>query len=126
MAVFYKISLEGGESTDLTLNLGALSELSKRDKPVVDRYFYFYKRLQKKDADFNELEMGEILYIAYRAAHCKQDSTECMDLQEFLNVLTDDREELGRVFSQLFGVAQEKKQASPMPSNGRHQKRRGK
>ena len=80
MAVFYKISLEGGESTDLTLNLGALSELSKRDKPVVDRYFYFYKRLQKKDADFNELEMGEILYIAYRAAHCKQVSTECMNL----------------------------------------------
>jgi len=121
MAVFYKISLEGGESTELTLNLGALSELSKREKPLVDRYFYYYKKLQQKGADLNELEMGEILYIAYRAAHCKDD--DCMELQDFLNVLTDDREELGRVFGQLFGQ-QEKKQAFPMPSNGRPGKRR--
>jgi|GEM_PF-804033 len=121
MAVFYKISLEGGESTELTLNLGALSELSKREKPLVDRYFYYYKKLQQKGADLNELEMGEILYIAYRAAHCKDDA--CMELQDFLNVLTDDREELGRVFGQLFGQ-QEKKQAFPMPSNGRPGKRR--
>ena len=121
MAVFYKISLEGGESTDLTLNLGALSELSKREKPLVDRYFYFYKRMQQKGAEINELEMGEILYIAYRAAHCREDS-ECMDLQEFLDVLTDDRAELGKVFGQLFGQ-QEKKQAFPKPSNVRHGKR---
>lgn len=111
MATFYKISLDGGETTDLTLNLGALSELSKRDKPLVDRYFYFYKKLQQgkpnEPIDLNELEMGEILYIAYRAAHCTSD--DCMTLQEFLTALTDDREELGTVFSRLFGQ-QEKKQ----------------
>lgn len=123
MAVFYKIKLDTGESADLTLNLGALSELSKRDKDLVDRYFYFYKRFQKKDADLNELEIGEILYIGYRAAHCKDDVADCMSLEEFLYVLTDDREEIGRVFGQLFGQ-QEKKQGFPMPSNGRRGKHR--
>ena len=122
MATFYKISLDGGETTDLTLNLGALSELSKRDKPLVDRYFYYYKKLQQgnpnEPADINELEMGEILYIAYRAAHCTSD--DCMTLQEFLSALTDDRMELATVFGRLFGQ-QEKKQGFPQHSG----KRRG-
>lgn len=105
MATFYKISMQNGTKTDLTLNLGALAELSKKNKPLVDRYFALYKKLQKNE-DFNELEMGEIFYIAYAAAHAKE---ECMEMSEFLYELTDNRVEMGNVFQQLFGT-QEKKQ----------------
>ncbi|MCQ2499746.1 MAG: hypothetical protein MJ117_00195 [Lachnospiraceae bacterium] len=118
MAAFYTISMQGGEKEKLTLNLGALAELSKKEKPLVDRYFELYKKLQKNE-DFNELEMGEIFYIAYAAAHVKED--EHMEMAEFLYELTDDRTEMGRVFQQLFG-AQEKKQNFQKPSRKQRRK----
>lgn len=119
MAVFYEISMENGQSEKLTLNLGALMELSKKDKPVVDRYFALYKKMQSNNADFNELEMGEFLYIAYRAAHVKDE--QYMELEDFLYQMTDNRVEMANVFKKLFG-ASGKKPGSPMPSGKRHGK----
>lgn len=107
MAIFYDITMENGESEKLTLNLGALMELSKKDKPLVDRYFELYKKMQTKNPDFNELEMGEFIYIAYRAAHVKDDSY--MEIEDFLYQITDDRVELAKTFKRIFGM-QEKKQ----------------
>jgi hypothetical protein len=57
--------------------------------------------------------MAELIYIAYRAANSARD--DCMDLDTFLNSMTDNREEIGHVFMQLFGV-QEKKQGFAPPS----------
>lgn len=119
MAVFYDISMEGGQKEKLTLNLGALYELSKKDKPLVDRYFELYKKMGAKDHDFNELEMGEFLYIAYRCAHVKDE--EYMGIEDFLYKVTDSRIEIGNIFKVLFGV-QRKKQGSPMPSGKQHGK----
>lgn len=119
MAVFYEISMEGGQKEKLTLNLGALMELSRKDKPMVDRYFELYKKMGSKNPDFNELEMGEFLYIAYRCAHVKEEDH--MEIEEFLYQMTDNRVEIANVFKSLFGTNR-KKQGSPMPSGKPHGK----
>ena len=113
-------SSDDGESLDLTLNLGALFELSKKDKAMTDRYFELQRQVQKDPNSLTELDMGEFLYIAYRCAHVKED--DYMDYEDFLYKLTDSRQEMGVVFRKLYG-AQEKKQGSPMPS-GKQQRRR--
>lgn len=118
MAKFYQISTQDGNKIDLTLNLGALAELSKSRKDLSDRYFELYKKMQGKNAGLNEVEMGEVLYIAYACAHVGEDIP---DLITFLHNLTDNREEFGRIFQQLFGI-QEKKQNLQQPS--RKQRRR--
>lgn len=117
MAVFHKISTSDGETMDLTLNLGALFELSKKEKALTDRYFDLQKQVQKDPQSLTELDMGEFLYIAYRCAHVKDE--DCMAYEEFLYKLTESRQEMGEVFKKLYG-AQEKKQGSPMPSGKRH------
>lgn len=120
MAVYHKISTSDGGSIELTLNLGALFELSKKDKPIVDRYFELQKRTQKDRDSLTEFDMGEILYIAYRCAHVKEDDP--MEIGDFLYLLPDSREEMGDVFKKLYG-ATEKKQGSPMPL-GKQRKRK--
>lgn len=119
MALFYEISMEDGQKEKLTLNLGALMDLSRKDKPVVDRYFEIYKKMGNKNSDINELEMAELLYIAYRCAHAKDD--QYMTMEDFLYKMTDSRVEIGNVFSKLFGT-NGKKQGSPMPSGKQHQR----
>ena len=73
MTKFYQISTQDGNKIDLTLNLGALAELSKSRKDLSDRYFELYKKMQGKNAGLNEVEMGEVLYIAYACAHVGED-----------------------------------------------------
>ena len=115
MSVVHKMKTSDGGTIDLTLNLGALFELSKQDKSLTDRYF----ELQKKDQNkLNEFDLGEFLYIAYRAAHINE---ECMTLEQFLYSLPDSRQEMSDVFIKLYG--QEKKQAFPRPSGRRHDKK---
>jgi hypothetical protein len=120
MAVFHKISTNDGESMELTLNLGALFELSKKDKALTDRYFELQRQVQKDPNSLTEFDMGEFLYIAYRCAHVKDE--DYLEYGEFLYKLTDSRQEMGEVFRKLYG-AQEKKQGSPMPSGKRHGKK---
>ncbi len=117
MATFYKISMQDGRKEDLTLNLGALAELSKKKKDVSDRYFELYKKMQTNEG-ITEIEMGEIIYIAYACAHVND---EIMTLTDFLYDLTDNRKEIADVFQQLFGM-QKKKQGSVPHS--RKQRRR--
>lgn len=119
MAIYYDISMDDGHKEKLTLNLGALLELSKRDKPVADRYFELYAKMQTKKHSFNELEMGEVIYIAYRCANLKNEDP--MSLEDFLFSMTDSRVEIANTFSRLFGT-QEKKQAFPMRSGKQHRK----
>lgn len=120
MATIYEISMQDGSKEKLTLNLGALAELSKKRKDLSDRYFYFYKKIQSKQG-LNELEMGEVLYIGYACAHIREDGFEPMSLEDFLWNVTDSREEIGNVFQKLFGV-QEKKQNFQKPSRKQHGK----
>lgn len=116
----YQISMDGREPAKLTLNLGALYALSAKEHDLWERYNAMYTKLQNRKTPINELEMAEMIYIAYRCANITSDD-EPMTLQEFLTDMTDSREEIGKVFQQLYGV-QEKKQAFPMPS-GKRQKR---
>ena len=116
----YKLTMDGRDPVKVTLNLGALYALSASEHDLWNRYNELYTRLQQKKVGITELEMAEMIYIAYRCANITSDE-EPMSLQEFLTDMTDSREEIGRVFQQLYGV-QEKKQAFPMPS-GKRQKR---
>ena len=118
----YKITMEDGSQESVTLGMGALAELSRRQPEVYQRYRSLYKQMNSGDVD--ELSAAEFIYIGYRAANVLRD--DCMDLGTFLDNMTDDREAIWNTFGQLFGM-QEKKQASGMPSgrpHGKNKKRR--
>ena len=102
----YEITMDGRDPVKLTLNLGALYVLSASEHDLWDRYNALYTKLQQRKVAITELEMGEMIYIAYRCALLGSDEKP-MTLQEFLTDMTDSREEIG---------VQEKKQAFPMPS----------
>ena len=118
MAV-YKITMEDGTQESVTLGMGALAELSRRTPDLYQRYRSLYRKLGAGE-DIDELEMAEIIYIAYRAANPGKD---CMEKDEFFNAMSDDREAMGNVFMLLFGV-REKKQGSVMPSSRQRGKNR--
>ena len=115
----YEITMDDREPAKLTLNLGALAALSVEDHDLWVRYNTLYKKIQRNEAP-DELEMGDLMYIAYRCAALHGEG-EPMSRMEFLTALTDDREEIGNVFQKLYGV-QEKKQAFQKPS-GKQRKR---
>ena len=114
--------MDNGEPAKLTLNLGALYALRAKEPELWDRYTYLTKTIEKKKDAFSELEGAEMIYIAYRCANVGSDE-EPMTLEEFLCEMTDDREEMGRVFQQLMGV-KEKKPDFQMPSGKQHGKKR--
>lgn len=102
----YEITMDEREPAKLTLNLGALADLSVNEHDLWVRYNTLYKKIQKNETP-DELEMGELIYIAYRCAALHSEEP-VMTMQEFLTALTDDREEICNVFEKLYGV-QEKK-----------------
>ena len=109
----YEITMDDREPAKLTLNLGALADLAASEHDLWVRYNTLYKKIQKNETP-DELEMGDMIYIAYRCANLHSDEP-VMTRQEFLTALTDNREEIANVFEKLYGV-QEKKQVSQMPS----------
>lgn len=109
----YEITMDDREPAKLTLNLGALADLAASEHELWVRYNTLYKRMQKNET-LDELEMGEMIYIAYRCAALHSDGAP-MTMQEFLTAMTDDREEMAGLFQKLYGV-QEKKQDFRKPS----------
>ena len=107
----YKITMGDGSQENVTLGMGALAELSRRQPEIYKRYRSLYKQMNGGEVD--ELGAAEFIYIGYRAANVMRD--ECLELAEFLDKMTDDREEIWNTFGRLFGM-QEKKQASATPS----------
>lgn len=77
--------------------------------------------MNSKGSGFNELDMAEMIYIAYACAHPDEAIPE---KNEFLMEITDSRQILGEVFQQLFGV-QKKKQDSQMRLNRQQRRRQG-
>ena len=116
----YKITMEDGSQENVTLSMGALAELSRRQPEIYQRYRSMYTDMNKGDVD--ELKAAEFIYIGYRAANILRD--DCMDLNAFLDAMTDDRNEIWTTFGQLFGM-QEKKQGSAMPSARQRGKKHG-
>ena len=116
----YKITMEDGSQESVTLGVGALAELSRRQPELYQRYRSLYSIMNKGNVD--ELNAAKFIYIGYRAANISRD--DCMDLDAFLNAMTDNREQIWKTFGQLFGM-QEKKQDSVMPSARPHGKNRG-
>lgn len=103
----YKITMGDGSQENVTLGMGALAELSRRQPEIYKRYRSLYKLIGNGE-DIDELVMAELIYIGYRTANSSRE--DCMDKETFFEAMTDSREEIGKVFMQLFGV-QEKKQA---------------
>lgn len=102
----YEITMDGREPAKLTLNLGALADLSQSEHDLWVKYNTLYKKIQKNESP-DELEMGDLMYIAYRCASLHSED-EPMSRIEFLTAMTDNREEIADVFQKLYGV-QEKK-----------------
>lgn len=109
----YEITMDDREPAKLTLNLGALADLAASEHDLWVKYNMLYKKIQKNETP-DELEMGELIYIAYRCAALHSDEP-VLSLAEFLTAMTDNREEIGDVFQKLYGV-QEKKQGFQMHS----------
>ena len=119
--VYHKLMMADGRFENVTLNLGAIAELNKRNKPLADMYFDKYKEMQKKGEDFNELDMATFIYIGYACAHLDE---ELPPFEEFLTGVTDDREELATTFNNLFGGVKKKQNSrqhsgKPPRRNGR-------
>jgi hypothetical protein len=113
---FYELPMDGREPVKLTLNMGALADLSASDHELWQRYNTLYTKMQNmgpKDS-FNELEMGELMYIAYRCGMLHSNE-QPMTKSDFLYAMTDDRAAIGQVFQALYGV-QEKKSDFQRPS----------
>ncbi len=115
---FYNLTMDEGEPVKLTLNNGALFRLSKENHELWERY----NELRRKE-DMDELEIGEFLYIAYRCAATYFEG-EPMGLQEFLESMTDSRQEQANLVKCMYGM-QEKKEPFPNRSARRQGKRRG-
>ena len=117
--IYHKLPMADGSEVDLTLNLGALAELNKKNKRLADRYFELTNKMNEKSSGFNEFDMAELIYIAYACAHLNEDIPE---KNEFLMNITDSRQIIGDVFKALFGV-QEKKRDSQKPLKRQHTRR---
>ncbi len=119
--VYHKLLMADGRFENVTLNLGAIAELNKRNKPLADLYFPKYKVMQKKGEEFNELDMATFIYIGYACAHPDEDIP---PYEEFLMDITDDREELATTFNNLFNSTK-KKQDSVMHSGKPRRRKNG-
>ena len=97
------IKLMDGRAVDATLNFARLRKLSVKHKEL-------YKRYQKiiSSTTYDELSIAEIVYTAYVCANI--DSDDIMDIEEFLENLTPNREE-------LFDIYQNKLQPRVDPKN---------
>ncbi len=108
----YEITMEDGHKEKVTLNMGALADVSAKNHEMWEKYNSLYKKLQK-ERSLTELEMAKLIYIAYYCAHVHED--EIMTETEFLHSMTDSRQEIGELFQKLYGV-KEKKQGFQTPS----------
>lgn len=95
---YVEIELEDGSTVKATLAYIHLLHLKTHDKAVYDRY---NKIMTKGPQD--ELEIVTVLYAAYLCA-CVAEGylDEAMTEEEFLTVMSPDREYAGQLLSQLY------------------------
>lgn len=94
---YVNIELETGETVKATLAYIHLLNLKNNDKEAYDRY---NKIMTKGPQD--ELDSVYILYVAYLCALIADGSfDEAMTEEEFLSVMSPDREYAGELFTQL-------------------------
>ena len=82
-----------GTKTELTLTFYKLYQLKAKDKAMYDRYM---KIMSKKETE--ELEMIELLYIAYVCAHLGE---ELMTEEEFMILCGSDRKAVLNAVTEL-------------------------
>ena len=111
---FKTLILNTGEKIELTLSYYRLYLLKSKNEKEYKRY---NSLIMGKFEE--ELEMVEIIYIAYLCANLKSDK-ETYTFEEFLQYLPDDRETISGIFVELIGT--KKKEGSPMPSSSRRTK----
>ena len=94
---YIDIELETGETVKATLSYIHLLHLKNNDKEAYDRY---NKIMTKGPQD--ELDSVYIIYVAYLCALVAEGSfDEAMTEEEFLSVMSPDREYAGELFTQL-------------------------
>ena len=83
-----------GTKTELTLTFYKLYQLKAKNKKAYEGYM---KIMAKEDAD--EIEMCQLLYIAYLCGHL--DEEEVLKEEDFIELCGSDREALGNAVSDL-------------------------
>lgn len=94
---YIDIELETGETVKATLAYIHLLHLRNHNKEAYDRY----NKIMTKGVQ-DELDSIYILYVAYLCALVAKDNfDEAMTEEEFLSVMSPDREYAGELFTQL-------------------------
>lgn len=95
---YVDIELETGETVKATLAYIHLLHLKNHNKEIYDRY----NRIMTKGPQ-DELEIVSVIYTAYLCAMIANDDIEeAMTEEEFMSVMSPDREYAGQLLSQLY------------------------
>lgn len=85
------IKLTDGNAVDATLNFARLRKLSVKHKEL---YKHYQKLVSGQAVD--EIGIAEIIYVAYVCANLDSD---IMDIEDFMELLTPNREELMDIYA---------------------------
>lgn len=104
---YVDIELETGETVKATLAYIHLLHLKNHNKEIYDRY----NRIMTKGPQ-DELEIITVIYAAYLCACVANDEIEeAMTEEEFLSVMSPDREYAGQILTQLYNPKKAKASA---------------
>ena len=117
MAV-YDFIMGDGTREKITLNMGALADLSRTQRPLYDEYNRI-RRMKAEDVD--DMTMARLLYIAYRAANVHEEDP--MEEDAFFREMPDSREAWSDAINMLMGTREKKPDSAP-PFKKRHGKGR--
>lgn len=101
----YTFEFCDGTTTEMTLTFYKLYQLKSKDRTLYDKYT---KILSIKHPD--ELDMIEMLYVAYICAHLSEEVDTLMTFEEFMIKCGSDRNEMAKATKAL--MRPKKQQAS--------------
>lgn len=91
-----EIELADGRIVSLSMNYARLMKLSNKNKRLYDRY----NKITHQAEGLNDLDIAEVLYIAYVCGNIDEDEHELIEFDEFLENLPPNREELLEIYTE--------------------------
>lgn len=88
--------MNDGSVLKMTLNFKRLYLLRNKDKKAYDVYIQTTNK-----QNINEMEIAEILYVAYLCANIKEYDS-CMSFEDFLEKLPEDREVIMEMWLRMY------------------------
>lgn len=90
-----EIELADGRTVNMSMNYARLMKLSNNNKTLYDRY----NKITHQPGGMNDLDIAEVLYIAYVCGNIDKDEHELIEFDEFIELLPPNREELFDIYN---------------------------